>query len=202
MHEYTGPQDYFDESYVRQWEQQANAKRPFRIQFFEAFAAELKTLDKPKVLDIGSGPGFLAEYILDRCDIESYHLLDFSPNMLELSRARLSRFGERVSFHQGSFMDEGWFRALPAPFDAIVSLQAIHETRDAARLPRLYSEIKSLAQTNGIFLIADLMNSETKQEEHFLMADEHKAALKEAGFESIREVFAAGDLSMLKGMAS
>ena len=201
MHEYTGPHDYFNESYVRQWEQQADSKRPFRIQFFEAFAVELNTLGAAKVLDLGSGPGFLAEYILNHSDIASYHLFDFSPHMLELSRARLARFDERTRFHQGSFLDEGWFRALPAPFDAVVSLQAIHEARDATRIPRIYSELRSLIGKGGIVLIADQVNSETKKEEHLLTVDEQKAAFQSAGFEDARLVCEAGDLAMFKATA-
>lgn len=199
MMDYTGPHDYFNESYVRQWERIANSKRPFRIQFFDAFAAELKTLHKPNVLDLGSGPGFLAEYILKHCDVASYHLFDFSPHMLELSRARLAPFDEQTRFHQGSFLDEKWWQTLPGPFDAIISLQAIHELRDAARIPQLYSELRLLLVEGGIILIADQVNHETKKEEHLLTANEHKAALKRAGIEDVRQVYAAGDLVMLGG---
>jgi SAM-dependent methyltransferase len=201
MHDYTGPHDYFDENYVREWEQRANSKRPFRIQFFEAFAAELTTLGRSKVLDLGSGPGFLAEYLLEHCDIASYHLFDFSPHMLELSRVRLARFKERAFFHQGSFLDKEWFRELPAPFDSIVSLQAVHEARDPARLPQVYSELRSLVREGGRALIADLVKGETNKEKHILTVDEHNAALKKAGFKEIELVLEGGDLAMLRGVA-
>src|SRR6266852_3367201 len=93
MPEYTGPHDYFDPAYVREWARVANSKRPFRTELFDAFAAELTALSKPKVLEIGSGPGFLAERVLAQCDVAAYHLFDFSPHMLELSRARLAHCG-------------------------------------------------------------------------------------------------------------
>ena len=196
MHDYTGPHDYFNESYVREWAEAANVKRPFRGEIFARFAIELDALRKPKVLDIGSGPGFLADYLLTRCDISSYHLFDFSPHMLELSRARLARFGDRVCHHQGSFLDEAWWAALPGPFDAIVSMQAVHEVRDAARIPQLYGELRRLLGERGILLIADQVNSEDKQEEHFLTAKEHEAAFARAGFEEYRQIDAAGDLAL------
>ena len=60
MPEYTGPHDYFDEAYVTEWERIANDRRPFRAEFFNAFAAEVATLDKPRVLDLGSGAGNVA----------------------------------------------------------------------------------------------------------------------------------------------
>jgi SAM-dependent methyltransferase len=199
MIDYTGPHDYFDESYVRQWERVANSRRPFRVQFFDAFAAEINLLSNPKVLDLGSGPGFLAEQILSRCEVASYHLFDFSPHMISLSRARLAPFGERVRFHQGSFLDRGWWQSLPGPFDAVVSLQAVHELRDASRIAQLYSELRPLLAEGGAVLIADQVNSDTRKEEHLLTVDEHKAALGGAGFEDVRQVCAAGDLAMVAG---
>jgi len=201
MHNYTGPHDYFNEEYVNEWTQGANSRRPFRLQFFDTFAAELATYSKFKILDLGSGPGFLAEHILDRCDVASYHLFDFSPHMLELSRTRLERFAERVCFHKGSFLEENWWQTLPSPFDAIVSLQAVHEVRQADRIPQLYRELRSLLGDQGIALIADQVNDEVQQEEHFLTASDHEAALREAGFDEIRQVCAIGDLKMFAGKA-
>jgi SAM-dependent methyltransferase len=196
MHEFTGPHDYFNESYVRDWAGVANSRRPFRTEFFDAFAAAVTTLSAPKVLDLGSGPGFLAESILNRCVVASYHLFDFSPHMLDLSRARLASFGNRVSFHQGSFLDAGWWQSLPGPFDVVVSLQAVHEVRDAARIPKLYSELRLLLRDGGVVLIADQVNSEEKTEEHFLTVSEHETALRKSGLEEFRQVHAAGDLVM------
>ena len=196
MHDYTGPHDYFNEAYVSEWTMVANSKRPFRARFFDAFVSELAILHKLKVLDVGSGPGFLAERVLTGCDVASYHLFDFSPHMLELSRVRLRDFGERAVFHQGSFLDEEWWQSLPAPFDAIVSMQAIHEVRDSARIPKLYGELKLLLRVGGIVLIADEVNDGDKNEEHLLSLSEHEAALLKAGFERFRRVYAAGDLVM------
>lgn len=194
MHEYTGPHDYFNAVYVDEWVSVANSKRPFRLEFFDAFVSELAALGNAEVLDVGSGPGFLAERVLTACDVASYHLFDFSPRMLELSRARLCEFGERAVFHQGSFLDEGWRQSLPAPFDAIVSMQAIHEVRDSAQIPRLYAELRMLLRAGGIILIADEVNAGDKNEKHLLSLNEHETALSTAGFEQFRLVHAAGDL--------
>ena len=193
MHDYTGPHDYFNEDYVREWERIANSKRPFRAQFFDAFAAQLQQIKAARILELGSGPGFLAEHLLGRSEVTAYHLFDFSPHMLELSRARLAPFADKVSFHQGSFLDEGWWRLLPGPFDVIVSMQAVHEVRRTERLARLYSESRLLLDEGGSILIADKMD-ESKNEAERFTADKHLAALREAGFKAIKQVCAAGDL--------
>ncbi|HZS06295.1 MAG TPA: class I SAM-dependent methyltransferase [Blastocatellia bacterium] len=194
MPEYTGPHDYFDPAYVNEWAGAANSRRPYRAEFFNAFVAELAVISRPKILEIGSGPGFLAEQVLARCDVAAYHLFDFSPHMLGLSRARLAHYGQRATFHEGSFLNEGWWHHLPTPFDAALSLQAVHEVRDAARIPRLYGELKMLLKEGGVLLIADQVNDEDREEEHFLRVSEHEAALRRAGFEEFRRVHAAGDL--------
>jgi SAM-dependent methyltransferase len=196
MHDYTGPHDYFNKAYVDEWVSIANSKRPFRQKLFETFVAELKTLNNPSVLDIGSGPGSLAERVLTNCDVASYHLFDFSPRMLELSRERLESFGDKVVFHEGSFLDDGWWRTLPGSFDAIVSLQAVHEVRDGSRIPRLYAELRQLLREGGLILIADQINAGEKEEAHFLSSDEHQKALVDVGFGSVRIVCEAGDIVM------
>ena len=199
MHKYTGPHDYFNDDYVDEWAFVANSRRPFRDAFFAAFISELKMLEHPGVLDIGSGPGFLAARVLTEGDVASYHLFDFSPRMIELSRERLDAFGDKTVFHKGSFLEDGWWRSLPGPFDAIVSLQAVHEVRESSRIPRLYGELGLLLRPGGTILIADEVNEANKQEEHLLTRDEHQAALTNAGFESVRIVYEEGDLAMFGG---
>lgn len=196
MCEYKGPHDYFDENYVQEWERIANSRRPFRIQFFDAFAAELQPLAEAKILELGSGPGFLAEYILTRCRVAAYHLFDFSPPMLKLSRARLAGFADRVFAHEGSFLDEGWWKSLPGPFDAVISMQAVHEALRVEHIPQLYAESRLLIKAGGVILIADKLDNELKDEANRFTADKHLAALSQAGFKEIRQVKAAGDLVM------
>jgi SAM-dependent methyltransferase len=79
--------------------EEAESKLAYRIEFFDAFAGAILGHRHAihQVLELGSGPGFLADYILSRCPaIDEYTLLDFSPAMLQLSRERLRSFGNRV----------------------------------------------------------------------------------------------------------
>jgi SAM-dependent methyltransferase len=202
MRNYTGPHDYFDEGYVKEWVSEANSKRPFRREIFDTFVSLLSSHRSQKILDVGSGPGFLAERVLTECEVTSYHLFDFSPHMLELSRARLKGLSDLVVFHQGSFLDEGWWQDLPATFDAIVSCQAIHEVRDSARIPRLYVELRDLLRPGGVLLIADEVNDGDKREKHLLNVNEHETALLGAGFDNFRCLLAVGDLVLFTARRS
>lgn len=196
---FTGPHDYFNRDYVREWTESANLKRPFRVLFLEAFARELRRVEGAKVLDIGAGPGFLAEHLLARCDIESYDLLDFSPHMLELARERLAQFDGKVSFHQKSFLEDGWWKKLPAPFDVVVSMQAVHELRDTARIPPLYRDAGFILRSGGVILVADEIAEEIDDDVPFHTAEGHLSALGEAGFEDAHQVLQIGDLAMFIG---
>src|SRR5206468_5400508 len=95
--------DFFDPSYVARWAHEANEKRPARYEVFRLVARVLAELGRSelRVLELGSGPGFLAHELLRRCAIASYYLLDFSPNMHDLARTRLREFADRIVFVQG-----------------------------------------------------------------------------------------------------
>src|SRR6185436_19885994 len=102
---------------------------------------------------------FFAEALLENCQIERYTLIDFSPQMLELSRKRLAKFKDRTVFIQSDFKKNDWTNAVPAGFDLVVSLQAVHELRHAIRIPKLYSQLHGLLAPGGSILIYDHVNS-------------------------------------------
>jgi hypothetical protein len=81
-----------------------------------------------------------------------------------------------------------------------VSLQAVHEVRDARRIPRLYSELKLILGESGVMLIADQVNDEHRHEEHFLTAQEQEGALRAAGLKQVRQAYKAGDLALFAGL--
>jgi SAM-dependent methyltransferase len=169
---------------------------------FEVFAAEAARIKKDSlaVFELGCGPGFLAEALLENCQIERYTLIDFSPQMLELSRNRLAKFKDKTVFIQRSFKEENWTDAVPAGFDLIVSLQAVHELRHASRIPKLYAQLYSLLVPGGTILICDHVNSSSPSSHraaHFMTVKEQLSTFKEVGFIKAREVCPAADLSLM-----
>ena len=102
--------DFFDPAYVKQWTDSIVRYRPERRQLFEVFAAEAARIKKAalSVFELGCGPGFLAEALLENCQIARYTLIDFSPQMLELSRSRLAKFKDRTVFIQVDFKKNDW----------------------------------------------------------------------------------------------
>ena len=73
------PSDHdFDPAYVQHWTESIMRYRPERKRIFNAFAAEAARLNKGlSVFELGCGPGFLAEALLENCDIARYTLVIF-----------------------------------------------------------------------------------------------------------------------------
>ena len=163
--------DFFDPAYVKHWTESISRYRPERKRLFEVFAAEAARIKKGalSVFELGCGPGFLAEALLKSCEIARYTLLDFSPEMLDLSRSRLAKFQDRTVFIQADFKKADWAAGIRAAFDLIVSLQAVHELRHASRIPKLYAQLHSLLLPGGTILICDHVNS--------FSASGHRAAI-------------------------
>ena len=193
--------DFFDRAYVKRWAERAIRERPERWLFFDAFVREALKIPKKEisVLEFGSGPGFLAEQLLDHCAISKYCLFDISPFMRELSRGRLARFSEKTVFLKGDFRKEHWSRNLPRNFDLVVSLQSVHELRHARHIPRLYEEVYSLLVSGGLFLVCDHVNERRSGPAHFMSVAEHISTLEEAGFAEAAEVLSEVDMSLIRG---
>ena len=85
--------DLRTEKDAREWAASAMSKRPWRAVFFQRFVEELRSLDvRPlQILELGSGPGFLARCILEAIPAAAYSMLGFSPAMHNLARERLRR---------------------------------------------------------------------------------------------------------------
>jgi len=58
------PVDFHSEEAAQAWAKEAEQKLPSRLEFFNFFVAELTARQPKTALELGSGPGFLAKYIL------------------------------------------------------------------------------------------------------------------------------------------
>src|SRR5262245_9170668 len=148
--------DWGSAAVVAGWASAADQKRPWRSQIRDHIAAIVATLSPgARVLELGSGPGFLAHRVLDRCPpLESYTLLDFSEHMLGLSRERLAAF-PAARFELASFKSEDWTRHVDGPFDAVLAMQSVHELRHKRHARRLYEQVHQILCVPGLFAICD-----------------------------------------------
>lgn len=176
-----------------EWERTA-MQRPFREDFFAAFIAQLINLGQPnlKILELGSGPGFLAQRVLSALPAASMTLLDFSPAMHELARSRLLSQIERVEFVERSFKGAGWETDL-GQYDAVVTNQAVHELRHKRYAEALHRQVKPLLRKNGIYLVGDHYAGEgaMQNDQLYMNLGEQRASLETAGFK-VEEILIKG----------
>lgn len=178
-----------------EWERTA-MQRPFREEYFEAFYSQLRLLSKPnlKVLELGSGPGFLAHYILSRSQGIEYSLLDFSPAMHTLAQHRLEDVDTRnVQFIERNFKDLGWSKNL-GKYDAILSNQAVHELRHKRYAGELFLQLHSLLKPTGILLFCDHYCGADglSNDQLYMSLAEQCEALDTAGFEATEVLVKGG----------
>ena len=184
---------------AKAWAEAADRKRPRRVHIRNYIVDRLTTLAPgSRVLELGSGPGFLAEQVLSHCaHLANYTLFDFSEPMLEMSRERVGHLST-TTFLLGNFRSPAWTRQVKGPYHAVVSMQAVHEVRHKRRVPRLYREIHSVLAPAGVFLIADRVpeDDSPRSAALFMTEQEQVQALADAGFTDIR-VVTSGDALVL-----
>lgn len=193
------PIDFRVPERAREWAGSAMARRPYRLAFFRAIADEL--VPGGQILELGSGPAFLAEHLLRHCRIGRYVALDFSDAMHVLAKERLGALPAGIEFIVRDFRQPGWNHGL-RDFDAIVSMQAVHEVRHKRHTGPLYAAVCEMLRSGGSFLVCDLFAGEEMTDtELFMTPAEHEQALRDAGFAAVRLLRQEGALVLFRGTA-
>lgn len=184
---------------AREWERTA-MERPWRLGFFDAFAGELAKIEKPalKVIELGSGPGFLALHLLEKLPHLELVLLDFSAAMHDLARKRLAPVLDRVNFIERNFKQPGWEQGL-GTFDAVITLQAVHELRHKRYAGALHAAVKNLLAKDGVYMVCDHYCGEggMGNDQLYQSLAEQQESLSKAGY-AVAEVLVKGGRSLYR----
>lgn len=200
-------ENFHDDAEAAAWADSAARKRPWRPGIFDLFVAAISesSITNPRVLELGSGPGFLAEHVLDRCpSIAHYTLLDFAKPMLTLSRHRLGQHLARTVFVQADFKTDGWTELVARPLDFVISTQAVHELRHKRHAPRLYSRIRRMLADESEFIVCDHLPESAPTPRHrrlYMSIDENLAALSDAGFSDAKLVWSEHEMALYRARA-
>lgn len=109
-----------------------------------------------RVLDLGSGTGLLASFVLQRYSQASLTLVDISPEMLRKARQRFRHAAEKVSILELDYNTQD----LPGRYDMIVSALSIHHL-EAEEKRRLFQKVFHSLQPGGAFINADHIEAPT-----------------------------------------
>lgn len=188
-----------DAADARKWAAQAEA-HPHRAPFRALFSSTLQArVPQPRrILELGSGPGWLAERVLTDLDLDEYVLFDFSEPMHDLARARLGLRSD-VSYVLGTFKARMWPASLHAPFDAILAQQSVHELRHKKHRLALYERILPLLAPGGLLLISDgePKGPTDRDRALYATAQEQLSALGQAGYEHVRLLDTLGHMYLI-----
>jgi tRNA (cmo5U34)-methyltransferase len=155
--------EWGSEQYDQEWVNKDSRRTAEREAQFNAALSWLSVFvgGKSQVMDLGCGPGTLAEKLL--AVFPEMHVIcsDGSDEMLKLARQRLASYGERVSYAQADFGAVNWTANLPRQLDAVVSARAIHNLRKLKLIGPVYGDIYELLRPGGVFMNIERVNFAT-----------------------------------------
>jgi SAM-dependent methyltransferase len=181
------PHDWASEAYVDEWVKRQQVEDPARAQRFQSMCDRFPFPREAAaaILDVGTGYGPLAAFILDRYPNATCVGQDGSEPMLDRARTLLARFGERFTAHRSDLFAPDWLPARFGPFDAAVSSSCLHNLRDFTRIGEIYGEIRRRLRPGGVFLNLDLVNAPDGSGPFPATLDQQLAALRSAGYRGV-----------------
>lgn len=182
--------EFHDEEFVRGWADRF-VPSPERVQLFdtiiESLASHLKSATH--IVELGIGPAYLAERILEKLPNITYEGIDFSKPMLDIAAERLTAYESRVTFTQADLIGEDWGSKVKRPAGAIVSTWALHDLCGEAKTKKVYQDSRNLLTTGGVFLNGDFVKPDGTSHDYepgrFLVS-RHLEILKEVGFNNVQ----------------
>jgi len=161
-----------------------------RIDLFTTILENIGSKEGPntKVLELGIGPGYLANFILERRNDINYEGLDFSQPMLAIAKQRLKAYEERLTLSQADLTSDNWRNNLSAQPDAVVSTWALHDLLSKENILHVYQTVYDFLPKQGILLNGDFIKPETSifsYEAGRIKPSEHLKLLNRVGFSSV-----------------
>jgi SAM-dependent methyltransferase len=178
--------EFHDNQYARDWSDRF-IPTPERLQLFDAIIDRITESSLPSrhIVELGIGPGYLAERLLEALSEVTYEGVDFSHSMLELAAARLASHASRVQFTQADLTTEDWGERISRPVGAIVSTWALHDLGSEKNTRNVYQSCHRLLPEGGMLLNGDFVKPNGAKHEYetgrFLVS-RHLEILQEVGF--------------------
>lgn len=191
MQDVASPIDLRNFADALEWQETANIKRPWRKDFFEYYANLIRQhlSEQYQVLELGSGPGFLAQHLLSQLANIEYTAFDFSEAMHQLAQEKLNTAERaRATYLVGSFKAADWQNTFSQKYDLIIIHQALHELRHKCYATDFHKIVKTLLKPQGHYLVCDhLCAAHAMQNDQLYMTkQEHLDALEQASFTQIK----------------
>ena len=161
---------------------------PERLELFDLILSQLRsqTPSSDRVVELGIGPGYLADHLLKAMPEVHYYGVDFSGPMLDIARQRLRPYSGRIAYVQADLVKDDWWSALPTPVGAIVSSWTLHDLGSQDNVELVYKSCAGVLREGGILLNGDFIKPDEAIFEYepgrFEIA-RHIELMRTAGFE-------------------
>lgn len=161
----------------------ADVITPSRTESWDLMASLIPEsgVERSHIVELGSGGGDMAAFLLERLPNAQYLGLDGSDTMLHAARTKTAAFHNRAVFKPFRLESLDWRRNLPANIRAIVSSLAIHHLRDQEKR-QLYRDLHRALMPGGALLVLDVVMPHHAQA-HRAMAQHWDAVVRRQSVE-------------------
>jgi len=180
--------EFHDAEFVAGWADRF-VPTPERLELFNVILSELRSRipHDSRVVELGIGPGYLAQHLLQAMPGIHYYGIDFSHPMIEIARKRLGSHSARLNFVQADLVKDAWWSDVPSPVSAIISTWALHDLGSQENVELVYQNSAQALKQGGIFLNGDFIKPDKAIYEYepgrFEIA-KHLEILTRAGFKN------------------
>ena len=189
MNEVIGAQhEFHDEDFVAGW---ADRFLPTaeRLKLFNVILTELQSYMPTDgcIVELGIGPGYLADYILRAMPDIEYCGVDFSAPMVDIARQRLTDHSDHVTYVQADLVKDKWWKDITMPVNAIVSTWTLHDLASQKNVEEVYKSCLRVLPGNGLLLNGDFIKPDEaihKYEPGRFEIARHIEILQHVGFKS------------------
>lgn len=181
--------EFHNEDFSKGWASKF-VPTPERLDLFETMLKHITVENKMAVhvLELGTGPGFLAEFILERLSGITYEGLDFARPMLDIAAKKLEKYSDRIQFVQADLIHENWTEKLNKTPDVVVTTWALHDLFSKKNIFNVYKTVSELLPDGGLFLNGDFIKPEASTYEYEggrIKPSEHLTLFKQAKFNTM-----------------
>ncbi len=193
-----------DREWVENYANTVTDRRPERVEMFDHIVSQIRFLGKPtaSIVELASGPGLLAEKILDELPGVQYLGLDYSEEMNRFAVSKTEKHETRRAFHHIDLLSESWDDILPGDHDAIISNMALHDLGTPELVETVYVQALDKLVPGGLFLNAELVvavdHSEATQDGKFKVP-RHREVLKQLGYKKVSVPLDFGHYACIQG---
>ncbi|GGS52181.1 MULTISPECIES: class I SAM-dependent methyltransferase [Actinokineospora] len=145
-------------AWLDRWDVQQERYVPDREERFrvviDVVAAAVAGVARPRIVDLGCGPGSLATRLAAALPHAEIVGIDADPLLLDLAA---SAGGSGVRFVRGLLNEPGWDSCLDGPWDAVVSSTALHWL-EHSQLADVFATAAERLRPGGVLVNADNMH--------------------------------------------